>query len=92
MVRPGEQRGCHIETAGPTREQLCARARQLDIKGRSGMTKEELQQAVEEAESRRLQTMSLADLRDCAHAYDIEGRSRMSRDELVRAIREVRCH
>ena len=74
----------------PTREQLVVRARQLDIQGRSGMTKEELLEAVERAEARRLEAMSLADLRECAHAFDIEGRSKMSRDELVQAIRRVR--
>lgn len=77
--------------AGPTREQLFLRARQLDIRGRSGMSKEELQHAVEQAEAHRLKTMSLADLRDCAHAFDIEGRSKMTREELVRAVRDVRC-
>ena len=76
--------------AAPTREQLLLRARQLEIEGRSGMTKEELQAAIERAEGCRLEAMSLADLRECAHAFDIEGRSKMSRNELVQAIRRVK--
>ena len=76
--------------SAPTREQLLLRARQLEIEGRSGMTKEELQEAIERAEACRLEAMSLADLRDCAHAFDIEGRSKMSREELVQAIRRVK--
>ena len=79
----------HAESGGPTREQLSHRARQLQIKGRSGMSKEELQRAIQRAEIHRLETMSLSDLRDCAHAFDIEGRSKMSRGELIRAIGEV---
>ena len=86
---PG-QRAHRSGPSGPTREQLLARARQLDIEGRSGMTKGELHDAVEQAEARRLEAMSLADLRECAHAFDIEGRSKMSREELVQAIRRVR--
>lgn len=85
--------GHKAHKSGPTaatREQLLLRARQLEIEGRSGMTKEELQTAIERAEACRLEAMSLTDLRDCAHAFDIEGRSKMSREELVQAIRRVK--
>ena len=73
-----------------THEWLYRQARLLDIVGRSRMSGEELEHAVDEAERRRLERKTLDELHDCARALDVEGRSHMSRGELICAIQKAR--
>ena len=86
-----------IRDGGPTKEMLEERARDLEIEGRSSMTKNALLDAIDEAtdeNGRRkgsdasLEAKSKSDLYDMAQDEGIEGRSAMSRDELVDALEE----
>ncbi|NNE53738.1 MAG: aspartate-semialdehyde dehydrogenase [Sulfitobacter sp.] len=85
----------HIKENGPTRAMLMERAQDLDITGRSDMTKDELLEAIEEAtdaNGRRkgsevaLEQRTKEDLYEMAQARDIEGRSDMTKDELIEAL------
>ena len=49
---PAEPRGRDNSTAEPSKAELYQRAKELDIEGRSKMSKSELQRAVEQAERR----------------------------------------
>ncbi|MFP4338891.1 MAG: Rho termination factor N-terminal domain-containing protein [Cyclobacteriaceae bacterium] len=68
------------------KETLYNKARQLDIKGRSQMNKQELQKAIEQHDSDSLDSLSKDELYDKAKELQIEGRSKMSKKELIRAI------
>jgi hypothetical protein len=65
-------------------EELRERARELDIEGRSSMTKEELAQAVEAEQSQTKE-----DLLEHARQAGIEGRSSITKEELRRSLREA---
>ena len=84
-----------LKSDGPTKEMLEARARDLDIEGRSSMTKEELLDAIEDATDENgrghgskaaLSHRTKADLMEMARDRDIEGRSDMTKDDLVEAL------
>ena len=84
-----------IGSDGPTKEMLEERARDLDIEGRSGMTKDELLEAIEEAtdENGRARGSKAAlagktkeELYEMAQERDVDGRSGMTKDELIRAL------
>ena len=86
----------HIKNNGPTKEMLMERARDLDIEGRSDMTKEELLEAIEEATDENgrgkgsvaaLEQKTKDALYEMAQERDIEGRSDMTKDELIDALR-----
>lgn len=66
----------------PSREDLLERARELEIAGRSTMSKEELGAAIESAEQ-----VSKEELLERAKEVGISGRSSMSKDELAEAVR-----
>ena len=68
--------------AEPSREDLVERARELEIAGRSTMSKEELVAAIESA-----QHVSKEELLERAKEVGIPGRSSMSKDELAEAVR-----
>jgi len=81
-----QQPAQHGNTAeDPTKEELLEQAREVDIPGRSSMTKEELAQAVEAEES-----VTKDELLERAREADIEGRSSMSKQELRNALRQTR--
>lgn len=67
-----------------TKEELLEQARELNVHGRSSMTKDELAQAVE-AEER----VTKDELLERARKAEIEGRSSMAKDELRDALREA---
>jgi hypothetical protein len=67
-----------------TKEELLERAREVNIHGRSSMTKEELAQAVEAEEA-----VTKEELLERAREAGIEGRSSMTKDELRDALREA---
>ena len=67
-----------------TKEELLEQARDVNIPGRSSMTKEELAQAVEAEES-----VTKEELLERAREADIEGRSSMSKQELRNALRQT---
>jgi hypothetical protein len=68
-----------------TREELLERARELDVHGRSAMSKEELEKAVEAEES-----VTKEELLERARRAGVEGRSTMAKDELRAALRAAR--
>ncbi len=71
---------------GPTKEELLERAREVNVEGRSSMSKEELAQAVEAEEGRTKE-----ELLERARDAEIEGRSSMTKDELREALNEARA-
>ena len=85
----------HIKEHGPTKAMLDERARELGIEGRSGMSKDELLDAIEaavddegRAENGRagLEAKTRDELYEMAQERDVEGRSEMTKDELVAAL------
>jgi hypothetical protein len=83
---PGrEQGGQNGQSAeGVTKEELLERAREVDVPGRSSMTKDELTEAVEAEES-----VTKEELLERARQAGIDGRSTMSKKELRQALREA---
>jgi hypothetical protein len=69
-----------------TKAELYGHATELEIEGRSEMTKEELIRAIQTAE-RPLEAWSKTELYERATELEIEGRSQMTREELIEAIR-----
>ena len=91
---PGDASGSGKRTSGdessagdgaaedePTREDLLARAKEVDLPGRSSMSKEELAKALEDAEG-----MSKEELLEQARKLGIPGRSSMTKDQLREAV------
>jgi hypothetical protein len=68
-----------------TKEELLERARDLDIEGRSSMSKQELAEAIEDEES-----VTKEELLERAREAGIEGRSSMTKDELREALHASR--
>jgi hypothetical protein len=77
-----EQNGSPAEEV--TKEDLLERAREVNVHGRSSMSKDELVEAVETEESQTKE-----ELLERAREAGIEGRSAMSKDELRKALREA---
>lgn len=84
-----------IKKDGPTKDMLMERAQDLDIEGRSDMTKDELLDAIEDATDENgrgkgsrasLEGKTKDELYDMAQERDIDGRSDMSKDDLVDAL------
>ncbi|TFL19195.1 Rho termination factor N-terminal domain-containing protein [Jannaschia formosa] len=95
--QPGDVRDkvAQIKKDGPTKEMLMERARDLDIAGRSDMTKDELLDAIEDATDENgrgkgaktaLEQKTVSELQDMAREREIEGRSKMDKDALVEAL------
>jgi X-X-X-Leu-X-X-Gly heptad repeat protein len=82
--RPEEskQNGSRAEEA--TKEELLERAREVNVEGRSSMSKEELARAVEAEES-----LTKEELLERARQAGIEGRSSMSKEELRKAVADA---
>ncbi|MEL6664153.1 MAG: Rho termination factor N-terminal domain-containing protein, partial [Pseudomonadota bacterium] len=86
-----------IKSDGPTKDMLMERAQDLDIEGRSSMTKDELLDAIEDATDENgraksgeagLRNKTKDELYEMAQERDIDGRSDMTKDELVQALRD----
>ncbi len=77
------------ENAEPTKEELYERAQELDVSGRSKMSKNELQEAVDEAQAQKPENKTKEELYERAQELDIEGRSKMDKDELAEAVRKA---
>ncbi len=84
-----------IKAQGPTKEMLDDRARDLDIEGRSSMSKDELLDAIEAATDEdgrghgskaALSHRTRDELMEMARDRDLERRSGMTKDELVEAL------
>lgn len=84
-----------IKDGGPTKDMLDERARELDIEGRSSMTKEELLDAIEAATdddgrakggAAALAAKTKDELYALAQEADVEGRSSMNKNELIGAL------
>jgi hypothetical protein len=67
-----------------TKEELLERAREVNVRGRSSMSKEELAEAVEAEEA-----VTKDELLERAREADIEGRSSMAKDELRKALNDA---
>jgi hypothetical protein len=67
-----------------TKEELLERAREMNVHGRSSMSKEELAQAVEAEEA-----MTKEELLERAREAGVEGRSAMTKEELREALRDA---
>ena len=72
-----KEKVAHIKEHGPTKDMLMTRAQDLDIEGRSSMTKDELL---------ALENKTKDELYEMAQERDIDGRSDMTKDELVAAL------
>ena len=90
-----KEKVAQIKDGGPTKDMLMERARDLDITGRSDMTKDELLEAIEDATDENgrgkgsvasLEQKTRDELYDMAQEREIEGRSDMTKDELVEAL------
>jgi hypothetical protein len=66
-----------------TKEELLERAREVNVPGRSSMSKEELAQAVEAEEA-----VTKEELLERAREAGVEGRSAMTKEELRAALRD----
>lgn len=86
-----------IKKDGPTGEMLQERAADLDIEGRSKMTKDELLEAIDSATDENgraknsaagLRNLNKDELYDKARDAGIEGRSTMTKNELVDALKD----
>jgi hypothetical protein len=77
--RPSESNGSNAEEV--TKEELLERAREVDVPGRSSMSKEELAKAIEAEES-----LTKEELLTRARDAEIEGRSSMTKEELRAAL------
>lgn len=84
-----------LKAGGPTKAMLEERARDLDVEGRSTMTKEELRAAIEAATDdmgrgrgsrAALEAMTKDALIDMARDRDLDGRSAMTKNKLVKAL------
>jgi hypothetical protein len=80
--REPQQNGSTVEDV--TKEELLERAREVNVHGRSSMSKEELAQAVGVEES-----LTKDELLERARQAGIEGRSSMTKDELRAALRDA---
>jgi hypothetical protein len=81
-----QERSGEKESAGAdvTKEELLERAREVNVAGRSSMSKEELAEAVEAEEA-----VTKEELLERAREADIEGRSSMAKDELRKALNDA---
>ena len=82
----------------PTKDELQTWAAQLDISGRSTMTKDELVQAIRDAEideelgeegDEENLNLNKDELYERAQDLDVSGRSKMNKDELEEAVRDA---
>ncbi|MFP4441395.1 MAG: Rho termination factor N-terminal domain-containing protein [Chloroflexaceae bacterium] len=87
-VKRAYREAVYGEDTPPSRDELYQQAQDLDISGRSRMRKDELQQAVAQAEAAQPEQQTRDELYRRAQELDIPGRSRMQKEELIQAIRE----
>lgn len=79
----------HAEGAGvpePTKEELQEWGAQLDVRGRSSMTKDELVQALRDADVEPSDEPTKEELYERAQELDVKGRSQMNKEELRDAV------
>ena len=76
----------HADGDGLTKDELMERARELDVDGRSSMTKDELKEAIIDAYADETEEPTRDELYERAQELDVEGRSDMTKDELKEAV------
>ena len=76
----------HADGDGLTRDELYERARELDVDGRSDMTKDELKGAILDAYRDGDDAPTRDELYERAKGLGVEGRSDMTKDELREAV------
>ena len=74
------------DSRGLSKDYLLERARELDVEGRSSMTKDELKEAILDHPSSDLDDATKEELYERARELDIGGRSSMDKEELRDAI------
>jgi hypothetical protein len=79
--RAARRRSGRSSNSEPSKDELLSRAKELNIAGRSEMSKAELRKAVAQAEA-----VTKAELLEQAKVADISGRSEMSKAELQKAL------
>jgi len=93
-----EDKVAKIKKNGPTKDMLDERARDLDIEGRSNMTKDELLSAIDDATDENgrgkgskasLEAKTKGELYGMAQERDVDGRSDMDKDDLVEALNDA---
>lgn len=86
-----------IKDGGPTKKMLMERAQDLDLSGRSSMSKDELLEAIAQATDEngrakgskaKLDNLTKDELYEKAQDEDVEGRSSMNKNELIEALSE----
>ncbi len=77
------------DAGGRTKEELYEKAQELDVSGRSKMSKDELQKAVDEAQAEKPENKTKEELYEQAQELNVEGRSKMDKDELAEAVRDA---
>lgn len=76
------------DSSGVSKDYLSKRAAELDIEGRSSMSKDELKEAIVDHPSSDLDEMTKEELYERAKTLDVEGRSSMDKGALREAISE----
>lgn len=89
MAEAGYRPDSDSEEDEPTKQELYEQAQELEIEGRSQMSKEELQDAVSEQLKEDLAEKTYDQLYSQAQELEIEGRSQMSKEELQDAISKL---
>ena len=91
-----KEKVAHIKKNGPTKDMLMDRARDLEIEGRSSMTKDELLDAIDRATDENgrgtgsvaaLENKTKDALYEMAQEQDVSGRSDMSKEDLIDALK-----
>jgi len=91
-----KEKVAHIKKNGPTKDMLMDRARDLEIEGRSSMTKDELLDAIDRATDENgrgtgsvaaLENKTKDALYEMAQDQDVSGRSDMSKEDLIDALK-----
>lgn len=77
-----------IHEGGNSKEDLYQQAQELDIEGRSQMSKDELKKAIKAHQQDNLHNMSRDELYKEAQKKDISGRSEMSKKELIASLQD----
>lgn len=89
VKRAMQAEGYAADDHEPTQQDLYQEAQQLQIQGRSKMSKDELQDAIADAKANALENQTRNQLYEKAQALDIRDRSKMNKDDLIKAIREA---
>jgi hypothetical protein len=92
VKRAMQAEGYAADDPEPTQQDLYQEAQELQIKGRSKMAKDELQDAIADAKANALENQTRDQLYEKAQALNIRDRSKMNKDNLIEAIRAAEAN